>query len=261
MNFDKLDRAYEEAYPRKTYSLYLKGDGILRYKKGFSNRVKHISEVKGIKEVDCAELQHNEMTVESRIKVVLSNYYDYRKLLSPWPSYAFGSGVEPEAMPIDNVYLFIMDVEVNLVVDSNRKMFRDCESVYGITNFERVTKKDGTKTKMVKCQPKTLFNLVDVLRHHIHLEPRKRVVKPCINHANTCAVCLSLGHKKCDKTIRCAVFFFNINDVNPYVNPTLNYDLECNNLEYFEVIFNYITQFEISFTDQDYNLIEFDKTT
>jgi len=40
-----------------------------------------------------------------------------------------------------------------------------------------------------------------------------------------------------------------------------NYDLECNNLEYFEVIFNYITQFEISFTDQDYNLIEFDKPT
>jgi hypothetical protein len=97
-----------------------------------------------------------------------------------------------------------MDVEVNLVVDPNRKMFRDCESVYGITNFERVTKKDGTKTKMVKCQPKTLFNLVDVLRHHVHLEPKKRVVKPCINHANTCTVCLSLGHKKCDKTIRCA---------------------------------------------------------
>ena len=40
-----------------------------------------------------------------------------------------------------------------------------------------------------------------------------------------------------------------------------NYDLECNNLEYFEVIFNYITQLEISFTDQDYNLIEFEKPT
>jgi hypothetical protein len=40
-----------------------------------------------------------------------------------------------------------------------------------------------------------------------------------------------------------------------------NYDLECNNLEYFEVIFNYITQLEISFTDQNYNLIEFENPT
>jgi hypothetical protein len=203
-NFAKLDKAYEEAYPRKSYSLYLYGTGILKHKKGFNERVKHISSIKGIREVDCAELQHNEETGETRIKVIVSNYNDYKKLLQPWPSYSFGSGVKPETMAVDGVYLFITDVETNMVVDQNRKMFRDCEAIYGLTGFERVTKKDGTKTKLIKCQPKTLFNLVDVLRYNIHLDPKKRIVKPCINHANVCQVCLSHSHKKCEKVTRCA---------------------------------------------------------
>ncbi len=54
---------------------------------------------------------------------------------------------------------------------------------------------------------------------------------------------------KCKQVIKS--FKYNIN----------NLELECKNLEYFEIIFNYISQIEIFFTDQDYNLIEFTNPT
>ena len=138
---EKLNNAYESAYPRKSYSLLLYGDGLLKHNKGFRARVQHISDMKSINEVDCAELQHSKETGESRLKIVVSKFCDFKKLLSPWPSYSFGTGVTPEALPIDDVYVFLMDIETNLVIDSNRKMFRDCEATYGLTNFSRVTKK------------------------------------------------------------------------------------------------------------------------
>lgn len=183
----------------------LRGSSLGKLKQTSAERRAEIDKLKNVRDVMLADLEVDLFTGDVTMRVVVDNFHDYIKLMQPWPRYSFKSGVTPEATPIEDIQVVIVDVDTTIVVDSARKNFRECETIYGLCNFNRVQNRYKRDTKMVRASVKTLFNLIDVLRYHIYIDGKRYGVIPSINHAKVCQNCGNLRHGICMARPRCLI--------------------------------------------------------
>lgn len=202
-NFVELNSKYEKSYPRKRFAVRLFGPMLGKFKQRFAERKLEIAQIKDVHEIISADLEVDDFSKITTMKIVTDNYADNIKLLEPWPKNAFKGGVTAEPLPVEGLSVIITDVQNNILVDCNRKPFRDCERDYGLCNFERIPNRFGKPTKLLKAQAKTLFNLIDCMRYHIYIDGQRYKVEPSINRAKVCKNCGDIAHKACSARPRC----------------------------------------------------------
>jgi len=215
----------ENLYPSEKYNLIIKGEGIFDFENDMKSREKEIIRCTGIKSIRTCELirdkteDEQEMTEEELNEIILNetsgtrhiyisvtNYSDYRRLMSPWPSDAFVLGVKPFMKPMDDVVLEIKNIEKDIDKEYLDMIKDELELEYGVVELKRMYFKNdkSNPTTTLIARILTLTHLINACYNGIRINPKYRNVKVKWLQVYCCSTCGTLEHFNCSKP-RCII--------------------------------------------------------
>ncbi|CAF1056437.1 unnamed protein product [Brachionus calyciflorus] len=189
----------EKCHPRNRYEIQVTGDGLKNFTDIYG-RIKELHRCTGIDNPLLIQPDYEESQNKHVLNIAVSNFEQYQRLRTDWPSDAFGQGLiiteKPPYLPI-----IINGIDKNIKIDPEDKRIMELRNRYGLMDVERILKYDKTPSNKIKANVLTLYNYVDLLKNGIYLDisSMKHDVKPAISFARVCTRCGNMNHnsKQC----------------------------------------------------------------
>ncbi|CAF0830660.1 unnamed protein product [Brachionus calyciflorus] len=194
----------ELKYPRKVYEAIIESNGFEKFE-NIHDRLRELSRCLGIENPLAIQpiMEHNKIE-KNKMKIEVDNYYDYMKLIGPWPVNSFNTGVMARPTP-PKLVVNIINVDKAIVIDRDDKKIKEMEDIYGLINVERITTKENEPTNKLKANVRSINDFIKCIKQgiYISLTSKKHKVTPSIIHSKVCNNCGSINHKICKMNKRC----------------------------------------------------------
>ena len=203
-NFNDYDEDYyEQKYKRDHYDVLLHGNGISAYTNIYE-RIDEIKRCTGIKSPEMVRPIIEKSSKNTKLKIRVKDYLDYRSLIQTWPLDSFNTGVKADPA-LQKLKVIVLDVERKLKINQDNIEIKELENKYGLYNVHRVYNHKNQSCSRLIASCKKIRDYIHVLKFGIYIGNKKYAVLPNIVNYKVCSKCGSLNHqgKNCSKEKRC----------------------------------------------------------